>query len=222
VRLLDLFCGAGGCSVGYKRAGFEVTGVDITAHADYPFTFIQADAMGLLLDHRFLSTFDVVHASPPCQASTTMSNRWRGKNSAADEHTNLIPEVFWQLETWGGVYVVENVVGAKADMPGAVIYHGGAFGLKVARPRLFVSNVPLIPPKHIRVDDPVGVYGAMDGRRLMTRKDGSIQRAAKTLEEGSAAMGIDWMGWDDLREAIPPAYTEHIGQQLINALAATP
>jgi DNA (cytosine-5)-methyltransferase 1 len=220
MRLLDLFCGAGGAGMGYHRAGFTVTGVDIEPHPDYPFDFVQADAMSVLLDRDYLDTFDVIHASPPCQASTTMSNRWRGKDTAADEHINLVPEVLWQLETWGGVYVIENVAGARRDMPGAVTYSGGAFGLKVARPRLFLSNVPLVPPPHVKVDDPVGVYGAMDGRRLMTRKDGSVQRAARSLEEGRAAMGVDWMSWDDLREAIPPAYTEHIGRQLINALAA--
>ena len=222
MRLLDLFCGAGGCSVGYHRAGFDVVGVDIEHHPDYPYEFIQADAMAVLLDREFLDTFDVVHASPPCQASTTMSNRWRGKETAADDHVNLIPEVQWQLETWGGTWVIENVAGARKDMPDAVTYSGGAFGLGVTRPRLFLSNVPLVPPANVKVDNPVGVYGVLDGRRLFTRKDGTIQRAARSIEEGGTAMGIDWMTWDDLREAIPPAYTEHIGRQLLAQMAVRP
>lgn len=70
------------------------------------------------------------------------------------------------------------------------------------------------------VIDPIGVYGkAPDGRRLFTRADGSTQRAARSALETGAAMGIDWMTWDDLREAIPPAYTEHIGWQLLDHVA---
>jgi hypothetical protein len=73
-------------------------------------------------------------------------------------------------------------------------------------------------PPHRKVVNPLGVYGKLDGRRLFTRKDGSTQRAARTLEEGQRAMGIDWMVWDDLIEAIPPVYTEHIGTQLLAAI----
>lgn len=214
-RLLDLFSGAGGCSVGYARAGFDVMGVDREAHPDYPFNLIECDALAVLADADLLADFDVIHASPPCQGYTTMSNRWRGNGGAADSHDNLIHEVRHYLEAWGGTYVIENVPGARKDMRHPILLRGGMFGLGVDRPRLFESNVPIAVPQSRKVVNPVGVYGKLDGRRLFTRKDGSMQRAARTLEEGQAAMGIDWMQWHDLTEAIPPAYTEHIGRALI-------
>ena len=213
-KLLDLFCGAGGCSVGYHRAGFDVTGVDREAHPDYPYHLIEQDALAVLADVALLADFDVVHASPPCQGYTTMSNRWRGNGGLADSHDTLIAEVRHYLEQWGGLYVIENVPGARKDVRHPVTLRGGMFGLGVDRPRLFESNVPLTAPPNRKVAEPVGVYGKLDGRRLFTRKDGTEQRAARTLEQGQAAMGIDWMQWHDLTEAIPPAYTEHIGRQL--------
>ena len=217
-RLLDLFCGAGGCSVGYERAGFDVTGVDIEAHPDYPnqAALIVDDAVSAITDTAWLNTFDVVHASPPCQGFTTMSNRWRGAGGKADDHPDLISWVRINLKAWGGPYVIENVPGARKELRDPIILRGGMFGLGVDRPRLFEVNVDLGPrPPALKIANPVGVYGKLDGRRLFTRKDGSVQRAARTLDEGQRAMGIDWMAWDDLTEAIPPAYTEWIGRQLL-------
>jgi DNA (cytosine-5)-methyltransferase 1 len=220
-RLLDLFAGAGGCSVGYTRAGFDVVGVDIEPHPDHPGPLIVADALEVLGDPVYLSRFDVIHASPPCQARTTMSNRWRGKGGKADEHVNLIPEVRDALLQWGGPYVIENVPGARRDLRHPITLHGGMFGLGVHRPRLFESNVALMaytapPPKN-----PIGVYGkAADGRRLFTRADGTEQRAARSLEEAQQAMGTPWMtDFRDIAECIPPAYTEFIGSQILGQLA---
>lgn len=210
-KLLDLFSGAGGCSMGYHRAGFDVTGVDIEPHDDYPFELIVADAMTVDLDG-----YDIIHASPPCQAYTTMSNRHRG------EWPDLLEPVRDRLLSWGGAYVIENVPGARRRMRDPFTLHGGMFGLGVHRPRLFETNAPLmlygLPPTR----NPLGVYGARaDGRRLWSRTDGSEQRAADSIEAAAAAMGIDWMtDWRDLAEAIPPAYTEFIGAQLIDHLAA--
>ena len=212
MRLLDLFCGAGGCSVGYARAGFEVEGVDIEPHPDYPFTFHLGDAMEALADRSFLDQFDVIHASPPCQGYTTMSNRARG------DWPKLLEPIRHGLIAWGRSYVIENVPGARREMINPITVHGGMFGLGVDRPRLFESNMFLFEQKARRVGNPVGVYGKLDGRRIWTRADGTEQRAARTLDQARRAMGIDWMSWDDLREAIPPAYTEFIGRQLMDQL----
>lgn len=215
-KVLDLFCGAGGCSVGYHRAGFDVTGVDIEGHPDYPYRIVEADAMSVLANVPEIDGFDVIHASPPCQGYTTMSNRWRGNGGAADGWDKLIGEVRHWLEAWGGIYVIENVPGARREMCDPITLHGGMFGLGVNRPRLFESNVPIAVDKAPRVKNPMGVYGKHhDGRRLFTRKDGTNQYAARTLAEGQAAMGVDWMNWRDLCESVPPAYTEFIGRQLL-------
>jgi DNA (cytosine-5)-methyltransferase 1 len=217
-RLLDLFCGAGGASVGYHRAGFDVVGVDIEPHDDYPFPL---HVMDWAESRSMWDDFDVVTASPPCPFHTTMSNRHRGKGGKADQHVNLIPPVRDALTEWGGPYVIENVPGARRWLASPVTYSGGAFGLRVERQRLFEANWPITPPPYRRVADPLGVYGrSPDGRRLFDRKDGTQQRAAGSLEEGAAAMGIDWMSdWLDVKDAIPPAYTEHIGWQLADHLS---
>ena len=214
MKLVDLFCGAGGASVGYHRAGFEVVGVDLHPQKNYPFEFHQADALTFPLEG-----FDVIHASPPCQAYTSMSNRHRGKGGKADSHDELIETMRGRLQ--GHCYVIENVVGAARSMPSPMLLHGGMFGLGVYRPRLFESTDLLWSfQKTAPPTNPVGVYGKLDGRRLWTRSDGTEQRCAASLEEAQAAMGIDWMDWRELCEAIPPAYTEWIGLQLIEGLRA--
>lgn len=216
-RLLDLFCGAGGAAMGYHEAGFEVVGVDLHPQPRYPFRFVQADALQFLRACGHL--FDAGHASPPCQAHTNMSNRWRGQGTLADERVDLIGATRDALIASGLPYVIENVPGAKAVMRDPIRLTGELFGLAVHRPRLFEVNwllgQPKLPPKNKR---PVAVYGAMDGRLLWKRKDGSELRAPKSLEEPSAAMGIDWMEWHELKEAIPPAYTRWIGERLIQTL----
>jgi DNA (cytosine-5)-methyltransferase 1 len=217
VKLLELFCGAGGTGVGFQRAGFNVTGVDIDAHPDCPFPVVVADACQVLTDTEFIAQFDAIAGGPPCQGYTTMSNRWRGAGGKADQHPDLISWVRLGMQASGLPYVIENVDGARRELRNPTRLRGGMFGLGVDRPRLFETNFPLpMPPANVRIANPVGVYGKHhDGRRLFTRKDGSIQRAARTLAEAQEAMGIDWMVWDDLREAIPPAYSEWVGRQLI-------
>ena len=205
-RLLDLFCGAGGAARGYQLAGFHVTGVDIV---DQPNCcgdeFYRGDALTFAIHG-----FDAIHASPPCQAYTTMNNR-HGSSSLA-----LIDETRRLLEATGLPWVIENVVGARAHMRSPLVLTGEMFGLGVHRRRLFESNV-LIPgiPVPPRQEEAIAVYGKLDGRRLWTRADGSVLTAPRTLEPAAEAMGIDWMTWDELREAIPPAYTEYIGRHLI-------
>jgi len=205
-KLLDLFCGAGGAAMGYHRAGFDVTGVDNRPQPRYPFTFIQADAMTFPLDG-----FDAIHASPPCQAFTQMSARWRGKGTKADIHPDLLTPTLAILRTLGLPYIVENVQGAKAHMRATLVLHGGMFRLGVHRPRLFEANVLILAVRTPQTLSPLGVYGAKpDGHTTYRYRDNgnykgkSLIRTAKSVEEAREAMGIDWMTWDEIREAIPP------------------
>lgn len=218
-RLLDLFCCAGGMSVGYSRTGFDVWGCDKLHRKDYPFPCLVANALDVLADDAFTGLFDVIHASPPCQdnSRTQHLRNAQGKTVKEDGADLLVPVrealVRWAQRT-GGIYVIENVPGATVTNP--LTLCGSSFGLAVRRHRLFESNALLmgLPCDHDRQGRPVGVYGSMS--------DDIPQggRTARTMAEAGAAMGIDWMNrWDDLKEAIPPAYAEHIGSQLLAAVA---
>ena len=214
--ILDLFCGAGGAAEGYYRAGFDVVGVDNVDQPDYPFPFVQMDALRYLEDRgNYLAA--AIHASPPCQSYSAMSNRW------GSDHPELIGQVR-DLMPEGIPYVIENVQEARRDMVDPVIrLTGEMFGLRVHRPRLFELGgwFTFQPPTPPRQPDAVAVYGKPDGRRLVTRTDGSELRAWASIEEGQQALGIDWTDdWHQLREAIPPAYTEWIGGQLLAHLEA--
>jgi DNA (cytosine-5)-methyltransferase 1 len=155
-----------------------------------------------------------------------MSARWRGKGTKADDHLDLLTPTRALLAGMSKPWVVENVPGAVHHMKPTVVLHGGMFGLGVHRPRLFESNVLLMAAYAPRTRSPIGVYGKPDGRTTYRyRNNGnykgkSLIRAWKSLEEGAEAMGIDWMDVAGLREAIPPAYTEHIGHQLLQHLEA--
>lgn len=175
--------------MGYHRAGFEVEGVDIEPQPNYPFTFHQMDALEFL-DTQDLSRFDVIHASPPCQAHSQL-NRINRR-----EYLDLIEPVRERLVWIGKPYVIENVQGAPLRDP--IMLCGTMFGLKVFRHRLFESNVFLLQP----MNGYIQVTGTGNFR----------------LEEGRKAMGIDWMKKRELTQAIPPAYTEFIGRQLIQQL----
>lgn len=223
-RLLDLFCGVGGAAMGYYRAGFEVVGIDIKPQPNYPFDFHQGDALEFAAALG-LGVFDAIHASPPCQAFTQMSARWRGKGTAADDHVDLLTPTLELLRQMDLPWVVENVPGAKNYMSPTLILHGGMFGLGVHRPRLFESNILLLAPRAAQTESPLGVYGKVDGRTTYRyRNNGnykgkSLIRAWKSVEEGQVAMGIDWTDDErEIAEAIPPAYTELIGHQLLSFL----
>ena len=217
-RLLDLFCGAGGASMGYSKAGFEVVGVDIAPQPHYPFEFHQGDALHFLQAIKERGTlYNVIHASPPCQGYTQFSNlnaeRWGNRV----EHPMLIEPVRELLDAIGLPYVIENVQGAPLRKD--LMLCGSMFGLRVRRHRIFETNwsVGGVPPCHHQ-DDSIAIYGKMDGRRVWTRKNGTELRAARTIGQASETMGIDWMDWDEIKEAIPPAYTEFIGKQLLDLL----
>lgn len=199
--------------MGYHRAGFEVVGVDIVPQPRYPFKFHQADALTFPLDG-----FDAIHASPPCQAYSLMGNRYRDRQ----QHPRLLEPMLERLSERTEPWVVENVVGAPLRPD--VRLCGYSFGLGTHRHRVFQSSVFMLSlPLSCRGwRDHAGVYGRHpDGGRLWTRADGHAPlRRVSSLEEASARMGIDWMTWPEIKEAIPPAYTEWIGRQLLRAIEA--
>lgn len=211
MKLLDLYCKAGGASKGYADAGFEVTGIDIKKQKRYPFTFIQADCLEVLKDLDYLRTFDVIAASPPCQTHSATKHLRVAQGKTTDK-VDLIPQTREALIASGKPYVIENVPGAPLINP--VQFCGSSFGLKVRRHRLFESNLALTGSscKHKEQGRPVGVYGSMKDEIP------SGGRTAKTIEEAREAMGIEWMIWGELVEAIPPVYTYEIGKQLVSLL----
>jgi DNA (cytosine-5)-methyltransferase 1 len=211
MKLLDLFCGAGGASTGYASAGFEVTGIDLKHGKRYPYTYIRGNVMDYLTDLDYLRSFDFIHASPPCQTFSATKHLRVAQGKSTDKQ-DLVKPVRETLIASNVPYVIENVPGAPLLNP--VLLCGSAFGLKVRRHRLFESSVQLRGTEcdHPSQGKPVGIYGSM---RDEIPGGGTT---AKTMDEANNAMGINWMLWGELVEAIPPAYTQHIGMQLVNNL----
>jgi len=220
-RLLDLFCGAGGAAKGYYDAGFEVVGVDIMPQPNYPFEFIHGDAIEFLermvaggtFEWKGPGLFAAVHASPPCQAHSTLGSLWKDR-----KHPDLVAPTRDLLAAWGLPYVIENVVGAPLLNP--IMLCGSTFGLgangrQLRRHRLFESSVMVMAYPCQHIGQPVGVYGYGGG--------GSMTRGYKgTSEEYREAMGMHWPGLTkaEIAQAIPPAYTEHIGGYLMAEVMA--
>ena len=221
-KLLDLFCCQGGGAMGYWRAGFDPVGVDIVPQPLYPFTFIQADALDAL-DHWDLSPFAAIHGSPPCQFKTQMAAAHRSRGF--DARPDLLTPTRARLRALGKPYVIENVGGARGVMAATVTLHGGMFGLGVHRPRLFESNILILAARAPLAERPIGVYGERPQRNYSSRQNGNMSgkrsefRRARSLEEARELMGMPWADWHGCKEAIPPAYTEFIGGQLIDFLA---
>lgn len=227
LRALDLFCCAGGASMGLHRAGFEVVGVDIRPQPRYPFEFHQADALTFPLDG-----FDFIWASPPCQAHTAMKTMHNAR-----DHEDLIPATRNRLNASGLPYVIENVVGAPLIEP--FMLCGTMFGLGVEnadlqRHRIFEANffVGLVPPCNHGARATIGVYGGHVRNRKRTigiYGEGARDSRRKfdkgvpdfTVEQGREAMGIDWMTLAELSQAIPPAYGEFIGRAAIDHIQHT-
>jgi DNA (cytosine-5)-methyltransferase 1 len=219
--LLDLFCGAGGASVGYHRAGFNVVGVDIEPQPHYPFTFVQADAIDVL-DEMLLRgnftrqpsgiAFAAVHASPPCQAHSDLQKQ------SKIEYDDYIARTRERLQSLTVPWVIENVEGAPLIDP--VMLCGTAFPeLRVIRHRLFESNIALTgtkcPTKHPLVftfDKRKPHHKTLDQDTAYIQVTGG---GNATVANKRAAMGTDWMTGKECNEAIPPAYAEFVGRQLM-------
>ena len=198
-RLLDLFCGAGGAAMGYFEAGFDVVGVDLAPQPRYPFEFHQADALTFPLEG-----FAAIHASPPCQAY-----------SVATADPSLHPDLYGptkaRLTETSIPWVIENVPGAPYRS--GVVLCGSMFDMKIRRHRNFETSFPLLtwPCNHGAQKIVLSVTGTGYGGQFGTR-NGTKPR---DLAEAQEVMGVDWMLLRELSEAIPPAYTRFIGEQLL-------
>lgn len=210
-RLLDLFCGAGGAAMGYSRAGFEVVGVDINPQPNYPFEFIQGDA----LDPAWVSysdrgeVFDAIHASPPCQRYSSMSNCRPG---LSETYPDLVGPVRGLLEATGLPYVIENV--PRSPVRPDLILCGCMFGMRSRRPRWFESNIGLgVAPLHSH-GSPAFNPQNVKGRKRIREEFGAGDPDKMWRKD----VGVEWMTRAEGRESIPPAYTEFIGTQLLTFL----
>lgn len=212
MKLLDLFCGAGGAGQGYIEAGFEVTGVDIADQPDYPGTFIQDDALAYLAAHGH--EYDAIHASPPCQASSALS---KGTNKGR-EYLNLIPATRALLALHNKPTVIENVQGS--DLRRDLTLCGEMFGLGVIRHRYFeTSGFAALPLDHKPHRGRVAGWRHgewFDGPYFAVYGDGG---GKGTVAQWQDAMDMHWTNnRKSIAEAIPPAYTRFIGGQIMTRL----
>lgn len=212
-RLLDLYSGAGGAARGYADAGFEVVGVDIKPQPRYPYEFVQGDALEYVATHAW--GFDAIHASPPCQDHSPLRSR-------AGEHGTgwMLDATLELLAAQPALWVVENVGAAhnRAD----ILLCGEMFGLRTVRHRRFTIDprfpgLLAVPPhgRHRRITSTKNRISALaEGHNLSITGNVGIHA-------GPLCMGIDWMTGDELSQAIPPAYTQFIGEQLLAHLTVT-
>jgi len=218
--IVDVFCGAGGAAMGYKRSGFAVIGVDHKPQPNYPFKCLQRDALGFLEtlldggDEWFvLDDIDAFHASPPCQAFTDYRRKGHG---VGDGYPNLIPPVRDLLAATGKPYVIENVEKAAAELRDPVMLCGSMFGLDVRRHRLFETNWPLPQPKCSHE------WQRNLGKRYpgATNRDGrytceiGVWRIPLDVQKRAMGVGWNWVTLEELSEMVPPRYTQYVGSYL--------
>ena len=216
LRLLDLFCGAGGAARGYQRAGFCVLGVDVNPQPRYAgCQFVQTDALEYVAEHGH--EYDAIHASPPCQGYSIMRNLPWLKDR---EYPMLIDPVRELLEQTARPWVIENVMGAHLS---AGWLCGTMFGLPFYRHRAFATSFFWLQPGHPRHLESIRPGHSLAGRAreiVFAPRNGIKGGVGHTTgwKAASEAMGIDWMKQGELTQAIPPAYTEFIGRALASAI----
>ncbi|MCL6281656.1 DNA cytosine methyltransferase [Streptomyces albidoflavus] len=207
LRVLDLFCCQGGAAMGYHRAGFNVTGIDLAPQPRYPFHFIQADSIDYVREHG--AQFDFIHASPPCQRySRTQKIQHR-------DHPDLIAPTRTALEATGRPWVIENVEEAHRELRNPVTLCAAAFGMRTYRHRLFETggNFTFTPPRHPAHWAPLTKMGRPRAAGHFAHYVGNFSG----VQEARTDMGVPWMNRDGIRECIPPAYTHHIATALLTS-----
>lgn len=204
-KVLDLFCCQGGASAGYERAGFDVTGVDLSPQPRYPYSFIQADAVQFVRERG--AEFDFIHASPPCQFDSDCQ-RIMGR-----EHPDLISPTREALESTCLPYVIENVGGAAPKLNTPFMLCGSMFSMGLTyRHRWFETGGWTVQaPEHPEHDGPQTKMGRAPKPGERIQAVGNFSGVSRVRDE----WGVSWMNRDGIREAIPPAYTQWIGTQFL-------
>ena len=204
MKLLDLYCGGGGASYGYELAGFDVVGIDKEPQPKYKGNFIQADAIEYLKKH--FNKFDVIHASPPCQAYSLASMQFR---EAGKTYVDLIDITRNELQKTGLPYIIENVPGSPLINP--IELCGAMFGMRTYRHRLFESNIKLTVPIHPKHINPNAKMGRFPKDKEFIQYMGHFS-GVRFVQEMT---GLYWLGQKELAQSIPPQYTQFIGKQLL-------
>jgi len=208
--------------MGYHRAGFDVVGVDINPQPRYPFEFHKLDAMELLermANRRFSAValgVDAIHASPPCQAYSTAT-------ASPGKHPDLYEPTRRLLQATGLPWAIENVMGAPYQY--GVRLCGTMFGLETAgewlrRHRNFETSHAILQDRVCRHRKDVRAVTITGKCYLTVTKDCARHSRQPTFALAQELMGVDWMTRAELAQAIPPAYTEYIGRQLLDHLKA--
>lgn len=202
-KLLEVYCSAGGSSVGYQRAGWEVDGVDIMPQRHFPFRFFKADAVEFIYEHGH--RYDAIVGGPVCKR---YSKTWRIQTL---DHPTQIPATRAAMVASGKPYIIENVEDALPELLTPMLLCGQDFGLHTYRHRLFESNVRLVRPgshaPHIKPTVKMG-------RAL---RPGDYYHAVgnfSSVEIIRADMGVEWMNRQEIAQCIPPSYTQYLGTQL--------
>lgn len=224
-KLLDLFCGGGGCSKGYVDAGFEVVGVDIV-DKNYPWKFIKADALKILDDEEFVSQFNAIHASPPCQMYTQLKHLSGDLDKWEKTHVDLIAPVREKLKyyekKYGIIWIIENVRNAPLINP--ITLKGSQFkNMFTQRPRLFESCIDLYEPDEQPRNmgtSRLGTISETGAVSICGRKNLQGLNEEQTKLYFMIALGGDctWMELEELTQCVPPQYTKFLGKQLMDYL----
>lgn len=216
--MLDLFCGEGGAGMGYNLAGFDVIGVDNQIKRHYPFKFFRCDAIAFA--YKFGYLFDFIHASPPCKLATTLAA------FSDPSHVDLIPSTVKCLRSLDKPYVIENVPGAKLPSP-VIVLCGSSFKLFVQRHRLFSSNMSLNAPPcdhdWWKANSPGFYHLCSQTGTTVSKRSLIVSIHGSPGGKGGAdlwreVMQMPWATGAGISQAIPPAYTKYLGEQVLDYL----